>query len=111
MHDHDDMPTLHIVCTATDAHGRRTHHLVLAETGAVAYRELQPLLSPGSTIETASVPEYMRRHGELPATLYGPDGKETPTGELVPEDVIALGRAAASNPDHFWNEDDDGRPL
>lgn len=111
MPDHDDTPTLHIVCTATAPDGRRTHHLIPAVSGAMAYRKLKPLLSPGSTIETASVPEYMRRHGNLPATLYDPDGKETPSHELVPEDIIALGRLAASNPNHFWNEDDDGRPL
>ena len=101
---------MHVICTATAPDGHITHHLVLAESGGNAVRQLKPLLSPGSRISTASVPEYMRRHGRLPETLCGPTGKHTTPERVIPADILALGRTAAANPDDFWNQHDHDRP-
>ena len=102
---------MHIICTATARNGTVTHHLALAATGAMAYRQLKPLLSPGSTIATASVPEYMRRNGTVPEILIDYKGTRQRAERIVPKDLLALGRTAAANPENFWEHHDDGRTL
>ena len=58
-----------VICTATAPDGRQTHHLVRAETGSDAYRRLNPLLTPGSELDTCGLEYWLATRDPVPEDL------------------------------------------